>query len=456
VSKLPIEAIDAVREDRLVYGVRIANVQPVNIPVRNVCLLTLALLVGTFFSSTVHAQHGLLREVYEPIFGVGMEALLNDENFPSNPASVRVIDEFESPESLGTFYGQRIRGWVRAPQNGAYTFWIASDDQSQLFLSRDDRPGGATLIAQVFGVTDPHEYEAESSQRSSPVTLVEGQLYYIEALMVNSGGPDHLSVRWQLPDGTMEDPILGERLYVEVIPPVISEQPRSATVEEGKSATFSVQLANRGAVGVQWLRNGLPIPGATNITLSIPVAAGSENGTRFEAKLTNEFATTPVISAPAFLVVSPDVTPPILTAALALGENGLLALSFSEPIDPASATNPANYAASGGVQVRSATIGAQGRTVILETTPLIFGQTYVITVNNLRDRARQPNMIDEDSSAEFTYHFNPLHPELVYGKTERPGPSTRRSPLTISEIMYHPAPRKDALNLEFIELYRVR
>src|SRR5689334_14823242 len=33
------------------------------------------------------------------------------------------------------------------------------------------------------------------------------------------------------------------------------------------------------------------------------------------------------------------------------------------------------------------------------------------------------------------------------------GPSTRRTPLIISEIMYHPAVRSDGLNLEYIELY---
>ena len=37
--------------------------------------------------------------------------------------------------------------------------------------------------------------------------------------------------------------------------------------------------------------------------------------------------------------------------------------------------------------------------------------------------------------------------------TERPGPSNRRSPLVISEIMYHPAAREDGANLEFIEIY---
>ncbi|MDP7048474.1 MAG: lamin tail domain-containing protein [Verrucomicrobiota bacterium] len=38
-------------------------------------------------------------------------------------------------------------------------------------------------------------------------------------------------------------------------------------------------------------------------------------------------------------------------------------------------------------------------------------------------------------------------------KVERPGPSNRRSPFIISEIMYHPAPQESGVNLEFIEIF---
>ena len=38
-------------------------------------------------------------------------------------------------------------------------------------------------------------------------------------------------------------------------------------------------------------------------------------------------------------------------------------------------------------------------------------------------------------------------------KIEKPGPSSRRSALVISEVMYHPVPPEDGANLEFIEIY---
>src|SRR5262249_16225351 len=233
-------------------------------------------------------------------------------NFPNNPAAVSVISEFEAPDSFGDNYGQRIRGWILPPVSGAYTFWIASDDQGQLFLSSNDRPENKQKIAEVFNYTDPRNYDVEPNQRSAPITLEAGRFYYIEALMVDGGGADHISVRWQLPDGTYEDPMPNERVYVELIPPSISQQPRNVTVDEGNPATFSFQLANRGAVGVQWLRNDVPVPGETNLTLSIPITTLADSGTRFRVSLTNEFATNAVLSNPVFLTVRRDVTQPTL------------------------------------------------------------------------------------------------------------------------------------------------
>src|SRR5216117_4154998 len=44
-------------------------------------------------------------------------------------------------------------------------------------------------------------------------------------------------------------------------------------------------------------------------------------------------------------------------------------------------------------------------------------------------------------------------PETHAALAEPLGPSSRRTGLVISEIMYHPLPRADGKNLEFIEIY---
>ena len=204
---------------------------------------------------------------------------------------------------------------------------------------------------------------------------------------------------------------------------------------------------------MQWLRNGVEIAGETNLTLTIPAAASADSGSQFQARLRNRFAPGGVLSSSAFLTVNPDFTPPSLIAAHAAGESDLVTLVFSEPVQAASALSTVNYSLSGGVQVLSAAIDGDGRVVILRTTPLTFGTTYEIFVEGLRDRASSANLMIESERAEFVYGFNPLDADLVLGRSETPGPSTRRTALVFSEIMYNPTPREDSRNLEFIELY---
>ncbi|MFN3486846.1 MAG: PA14 domain-containing protein, partial [Planctomycetota bacterium] len=100
----------------------------------------------------------------------------------------------------------------RAAQSGAYTFWIASDDSSELWLSPDDNPAHRILIASVSGWTSPREWSKFPSQQSVPLTLTAGGRYYLEVLHKEGGGKDNLAVGWQMPDGTLERPIPGSRL----------------------------------------------------------------------------------------------------------------------------------------------------------------------------------------------------------------------------------------------------
>ena len=55
------------------------------------------------------------------------------------------------------------------------------------------------------------------SQKSSAVNLRGGRVYFMEALMIDAGGPDHLSVGVRIPGGGLQRPISNRYLYV--IPP---------------------------------------------------------------------------------------------------------------------------------------------------------------------------------------------------------------------------------------------
>jgi ELWxxDGT repeat protein len=124
----------------------------------------------------------------------------------------RSFTSFETTQYYSNNYASRMRGYVCVPQTGAYTFWISSDDYSQLYLSTDESEANTQLIAWVYGATQFRNYDKYPSQKSVQITLQAGRKYYIEARHKEGTGNDFVSVGWQLPDGTIERPIAGNRL----------------------------------------------------------------------------------------------------------------------------------------------------------------------------------------------------------------------------------------------------
>lgn len=61
------------------------------------------------------------------------------------------------------------------------------------------------------------------------------------------------------------------------IKPVIVEQPLSAPVINGQSATLSARAYGSGVIGYQWTKNGANIPGATNSTYTIGSFSAADN-----------------------------------------------------------------------------------------------------------------------------------------------------------------------------------
>jgi hypothetical protein len=108
----------------------------------------------------------------------------------------------EGTTNQGDMFGARIAGYICAPATGSYTFWIASDNEGELWLSLNDQPANKQKIAFVSGATLPRAWNSYSSQKSVSINLVQGQKYYIEALMKEAFGGDCLAVGWLKPGQT--------------------------------------------------------------------------------------------------------------------------------------------------------------------------------------------------------------------------------------------------------------
>ena len=144
---------------------------------KSVFLLALGLMLA--IAGGVHAQMGqgkVLFEYWDGIGGVSVDDnLRTNANFPDNPSTSTWLDSFQSPSGRADNYGVRGRAFLSPPETGEYTFWVAGDDNCQLWLSTDTDPANATMIAQVEGWSGVEEWGKEAGQQSAPVMLEAGQ-----------------------------------------------------------------------------------------------------------------------------------------------------------------------------------------------------------------------------------------------------------------------------------------
>lgn len=154
----------------------------------------------------------ILYERYEGIPTSNLDDLKNDPDFPDNPDAALYQPSFKSPVDVSYSFGAQMHGYIYPPADGNYVFWIASDDDSELWLSTGEHPDSVQLIAEVDGYTNEEQWNKFPSQQSSAIFLEAGKKYYIQALHKEGSGSDHVAVGWQLPNGTLERPVPGNRL----------------------------------------------------------------------------------------------------------------------------------------------------------------------------------------------------------------------------------------------------
>ncbi|MFD2999421.1 PA14 domain-containing protein [Pontibacter toksunensis] len=162
----------------------------------------------TLTESTCSATGSILREQWNNVSG----NKVSDIPLNTSPSYTSQLSQFEAPSGVGTDYGARVSGYICPPSTGYYTFFIAGDDNAELWLSTTDSPSNKQKIASVTGWTYSRQWDKYSSQKSASIRLEAGKKYYIEALHKEASGGDNLAVAWTMPDGRTEAPIAGSRL----------------------------------------------------------------------------------------------------------------------------------------------------------------------------------------------------------------------------------------------------
>lgn len=197
-------------------------------------------------SSATRTEKGLSFELWSSISG----SAIADLNTTVTPNRQGLITDFEVPSNIGSNYGQRLRALLKAPVTGKYSFWIASDDASQLHLSTDMSPDNAELIAQINGYTSMRNW-SDKFQVKKDIWLEAGQLYFIQALHKEGGGGDYFSAAWQTPNMTKKELFTGDYLlpYTQILPPtpIVSGAEQSGFEHSGDQITLTLTISEQGA-----------------------------------------------------------------------------------------------------------------------------------------------------------------------------------------------------------------
>jgi hypothetical protein len=291
----------------------------------------------------------------EKFFGAASRSVVEVGNI--GPATqVGIEPNCDDPGGYGNNYVFRVSGWFIAPTTDKYTFYTATDDDSDLFLSTDNTIANKRLIAQetvwmnidqwLTGGGGTGSWTQNNSDSWSPdngatipwangIPLNAGQAYYIEDVHYQGTGGDCFSVTYQTatmkldPNWTINftngTPSLlyasnNVLMYATVPATYLTwvTQPTNATTTAGFPAKFYSLASSDSefAVKYQWYKNGTNVAGATTASYSTPNTTAADQGATYYVVATtveNEFTITSVVA-------SVNVALPVLEKGWALDE----------------------------------------------------------------------------------------------------------------------------------------
>jgi len=355
----------------------------------------------TFRTYTTAGCSGFLFEAFDTLStpGNAVSLLTSHPNYPNNPMDRARITSFDSRHAYSADtheqYGGRIRGLFVPYITGPWTFYLASDDASQLFVNPTG-PGsaGKQLVAQELNCCN-NFVPTGDPKTSVPINLTAGQPYYVEALYKEGTGGDWLKVAAR--PSSEPVPTGGNSEAGSVSPNVIqssggpagilsgvtiASQPQSQSKIAGQTVQFSVGLSPDVPACYQWKVDNVDVTGAIGPTYQF-VTAASDDGKKIRCAV-SLMGGTSLLSDEATLSVTIDTTPPTVTS-VSQDLSGGITVTFSEAMDLSTATNRNNYSIDG---VTPASATAQGPlTVLLEPGAPMAAcpASHSVIVGNVRD-----------------------------------------------------------------------
>ena len=218
----------------------------------------------------------LIREFHD-ISGEEIADLTGNAKYPNSPDLETTAPYFEWPQSgdinvnpegdVRDNYGLQAVGFIYPPQTANYTFYVAADNNSQVWLSTDSSPSNVVQIAKETGWQPVRGYQASGEQVSAPIALEAGKPYYINVLMKEKGGGDNMALAWAIDDTAAPaagaNPIEGQYLA-----------PFAAYIDAGATASDNVDGDITGSVSLSGTVD-VTTAGSYTLTYAVSDAAGN-------------------------------------------------------------------------------------------------------------------------------------------------------------------------------------
>jgi len=245
--------------------------------------------VWSFTTADAGPANKILWEWWTGIGGTAVSVLTSNAAYPANPTGKQYVDAFQSAVDWADNYGQRLWGWLKPPQTGDYTFWIAGDDEQQLWLSTDGSPTNVKMIANVAGWTPAFDWDntrggaGGASQKSAAIRLEAGKKYFIMAFGKEGGGGDSTAVAWQGPGIATREVIKGQYVDMFYLPPLqaFNPSPANGAVDTAQTLTLGWSAGEKAQRHEIYLGDDKAAVAAA--TSASPLFKGSQTGTTFNA-----------------------------------------------------------------------------------------------------------------------------------------------------------------------------
>jgi hypothetical protein len=138
--------------------------------------------VGATTTCALVDSCGATLDTWAGIGGDSVNELMYSTNYlTSVPSrSTRLTELLESPRDIDDNYGSRMKGWLKPPVTGDYLFWIASDNEGELWLSIDSSSLNKVRVCYQPAWAEARNWILYPEQKSGNISLVAGQAYYYE------------------------------------------------------------------------------------------------------------------------------------------------------------------------------------------------------------------------------------------------------------------------------------